>query len=170
MAARRARQAAEDQDEAAVVDIAEPQPGMDLGGLDQVLGFHLRQAQGAMYRSFITTLAEHDLTQKQAGVFWLVGANPGVSQISLAGALGMDRATTMAVVDKLEGRGFIVRQRSTVDRRRQELYLTPAGQKALVAVKATIGEHERRHSELFKPEELETLITYLRRIYRRRAD
>lgn len=168
MAARRARAVAEDQD-APAGGASEPQSGMDLGGLDEVLGFHLRQAQGAMYRSFITTLAEHDLTQKQAGVFWLVGANPGVSQIALAGALGMDRATTMAVVDKLESRGFIVRQRSTVDRRRQELYLTPAGQKALVAVKATIGEHERRHSELFSPDELETLITYLRRIYRRRA-
>lgn len=139
---------------------------LDFDELDQVLGFHIRQAQGTMHRRFIEALAAVELTQKQAGALWLVGANPGASQIGIGGALRMDRATTMAIIDKLEGRELVVRQRSTVDRRRHELYLTPAGQKMLVRVKKLVKDHETGFAERFTPEELETLIDLLRRVYR----
>lgn len=133
--------------------------------LDEVLGFHVRQAQGTMHRRIIEALSSVELTQKQAGALWLVGANPGASQIGVGGALRMDRATTMAIIDKLEGRGLVVRQRSTVDRRRHELYLTPAGQKLLVKVKKLVKDHERKFAERFSEDELATLIDLLRRVY-----
>lgn len=133
--------------------------------LDKVLGFHIRQAQGTMHRRIIETLASVDLTQKQAASLWLVGANPGASQIGIGGALRMDRATTMAIIDRLEGRDLVVRKRSMVDRRRHELYLTPEGQKMLVQVKKLVKAHETKFSERFTPEELNTLITLLARIY-----
>ncbi len=138
---------------------------MNFDDLDQVLGFHVRQAQGTMHRRVITVLARVELTQKHAATLWLVGANPGTSQIALGGALRMDRATTMAIIDKLEGRGLVVRQRSLVDRRRHELFLTPAGQKMLVKVKSLIKEHERQFAERFTQAELATLVSLLQRIY-----
>ncbi|WGM48133.1 hypothetical protein KOAAANKH_03029 [Brevundimonas sp. NIBR10] len=138
---------------------------LNFDGLDEVLGFHVRQAQGTMHRRLIETLASIDLTQKQAGALWLVGANPGTSQIGIGGALRMDRATTMAIIDRLEGRTLVVRQRSTVDRRRHELYLTPEGQKLLVQVKKLSREHELKFSERFTAEELKSLIDLLGRIY-----
>ena len=102
--------------------------------LDGLLGYRLRRAQGAMHRDFMAAVAELELTQKQAATLWLIQANPGVSQVEVAAALGMDRATMMAITDRLEERGFVIRKRSTVDRRRQELYLTPAGQSTLAKV------------------------------------
>lgn len=134
--------------------------------LDRVLGFHIRQAQGTMHRRFIEALSAVDLTQKQSGALWLVGANPGASQIGIGNALRMDRATTMAIIDKLEARDLVVRQRSTVDRRRHELYLTPEGQKLLVKVKKLVKDHERSFSERFSDDELATLVDLLRRVYR----
>ena len=104
---------------------------MNFDELDQVLGFHVRQAQGTMHRRIIEVLASVDLTQKQAGALWLIGANPGTSQIGIGGALRMDRAPTMAIIDRLENRDLVVRQRSTIDRRRHELYLTPADRASL---------------------------------------
>ena len=95
-----------------------------------------------MHRHFVASVAELNLTQKQTATLWLISANPGVSQVSVAAALDMDRATMMAVTDRLEERGFVVRKRSTVDRRRQELYLTPAGRALLRKCKARIAEHE----------------------------
>lgn len=134
--------------------------------LDQVLGFHVRQAQGTMHRRIIEVLSSVDLTQKQAGSLWLIGANPGTSQIGVGGALRMDRATTMAIIDRLEGRDLVVRQRSVVDRRRHELYLTPAGQKLLVQVKKVVKDHERKFAERFTPDEQTTLISLLQRLYK----
>lgn len=132
--------------------------------LDNLLGYRMRRAQGAMHRDFVATLADLDLTQKQAATLWLINANLGVSQVTLAGALGMDRATMMSVVDRLEERGFVLRKRSTSDRRRQELYLTPAGQNTLRMARTRIAKHERKFAARLKPSELAALIATLEKI------
>jgi DNA-binding MarR family transcriptional regulator len=131
--------------------------------LDGLLGYRLRRAQGAMHRDFLAALSDLGLTQKQAATLWLVNANPAVSQVSVAAALGMDRATMMALIDRLEDRELIVRKRSTVDRRRQELYLTPAGQNMLRKSKTRIAAHEERFKSLFKPSELSALLAALQK-------
>ena len=138
-------------------------PELVFAELDGLLGYHLRRAQGAMHRDFMATVAGFELTQKQAATLWLIHANPGVAQVSVASALGMDRATMMSVTDRLEERGFVVRKRSTVDRRRQELYLTPLGQATLRKVKARINAHESRVQELFTEQELSSLIAMLKK-------
>ena len=129
--------------------------------LDSLLGYRMRRAQGAMHRDYMASVADLALTQKQTATLWLIHANPGVSQVSIAGALGMDRATMMSVTDRLQERGLLVRKRSSVDRRRQELYLTPSGQSTLRKVKARIAEHESRFKALFKPAELAALLAAL---------
>ena len=129
--------------------------------LDSLLGYRMRRAQGAMHRDYMASVADLALTQKQTATLWLINANPGVSQVSIAGALGMDRATMMSVTDRLEERGLLVRKRSSVDRRRQELYLTPSGQSTLRKVKARIAEHEARFKALFKPADLAALLAAL---------
>lgn len=131
--------------------------------LDGLLGYCLRRAQGAMHRDFMAAVSELELTQKQTATLWLISANPGVSQVSVAAALDMDRATMMSITDRLEERGLVIRKRSSVDRRRQELYLTPAGISRLRKVKARIAEHEARVKALFKPAELAALLDALKK-------
>jgi MarR family transcriptional regulator, organic hydroperoxide resistance regulator len=131
--------------------------------LDGLLGYRLRRAQGAMHRDYMASVAGLDLTQKQTATLWLINGNPGVSQGSIATALGMDRATMMAVIDRLEDRGLVIRKRSTTDRRRHELYLTPAGLSILRKVKARIAKHEERFQSLFTPAELQALLTALQK-------
>ena len=131
--------------------------------LDGLLGYQLRRAQGAMHRDYMAAVAGLNLTQKQTATLWLIQSNPGVAQVSVAAALGMDRATMMSITDRLEERSLLIRKRSTVDRRRQELYLTPGGQGLLRKVKARIAEHEERVKALFKPAELEGLLAALKK-------
>jgi MarR family transcriptional regulator, organic hydroperoxide resistance regulator len=138
-------------------------PELLFAELDGLLGYRLRRAQGAMHRDYMAAVVGLDLTQKQTATLWLVNANPGVAQVSVAGALGMDRATMMSVTDRLEERGLLVRKRSSVDRRRQELYLTPAGQATLRKVRTRIDEHEKRVKALFKPAELTALLAALQK-------
>ena len=138
-------------------------PELMFAELDGLLGYRLRRAQGAMHRDYMATVSGLELTQKQTATLWLINANPGVSQVSIASALGMDRATMMSVTDRLEERGLLIRKRSEIDRRRQELYLTPAGQAMLRKVKTRISEHEERFKALFKPAELAALLEALRK-------
>ena len=138
-------------------------PELMFAELDGLLGYLLRRAQGAMHRDFMEAVSDFGLTQKQAAALWLIQANGGVSQVEVAAALGMDRATMMAVTDRLEDRGFITRKRSSVDRRRQELYLTPAGQSTLRKCKARVSEHEEKFRAMFTAPELEALLTALKK-------
>ena len=138
-------------------------PSLMFAELDGLLGYLLRRAQGAMHRDFMAAVADFGLTQKQAATLWLIQANGGVSQAEVAAALGMDRATMMAVIDRLEDRGFVIRKRSSVDRRRQDLYLTPAGQAILRKCKTRIAEHEARFRAQFTPAELDQLLESLKK-------
>jgi DNA-binding MarR family transcriptional regulator len=138
-------------------------PDLAFAELDGLLGYLLRRAQGAMHRDFMAAMAEFGLTQKQAATLWLIQANPGVSQVAVAAGLGMDRATMLSVTDRLEDRGFVIRKRSSTDRRRQELYLTPAGQTTLRKCKTRIAQHEQKFCELFTAAELASLIDALKR-------
>jgi DNA-binding MarR family transcriptional regulator len=138
-------------------------PELMFAELDGLLGYQLRRAQGAMHRDFMAAVSDFGLTQKQAAALWLIQANGGVSQVEVAAALGMDRATMMAVTDRLEDRGFVTRKRSTTDRRRQELHLTPAGQTTLRKCKLRISEHEEKFRTMFTASELAALISALKK-------
>jgi len=137
----------------------------ELGGLNGIVGFHIRLAHGAVYRHFTETFADLDLTQKQVSALWLVGDHPGISQIELGGRLRMDRATTMTIVNRLQDRDFMRRERSASDARKQALYLTEGGAAALCDAKNCIAEHEAWLKARFTPAEIEKLVEMLARIH-----
>ena len=137
----------------------------DLGDLNGIVGFHIRLAHGAVYRHFTETFVDLDLTQKQASTLWLVNARPGISQIDLGGRLRMDRATTMTIVNRLQDRAYLRRERSASDARKQALYLTEKGREALARAKAAIAEHEAWLKARFTPQETEKLVEMLTRIH-----
>lgn len=134
--------------------------------LDDNVGYQLRMAYVSVRRHFEAAMARLDLTQKQTGVLWLIDANPAVSQIALANELSMDRASMMAIVDRLEDRNFIVRKRSTEDGRRQELYVTAKGRKALAKAKTAIQDHEKWLTAKFNKGELNAFVEGLKRFSR----
>ncbi len=94
-------------------------PRIDRSSLEGLVGFRMRMAYVAISRKFASAMAKIDLTQKQTGVLWLIGANGGISQVTLASELGMDRASMMAIIDRLADRQLLVRERSSSDGRRQ---------------------------------------------------
>ena len=137
----------------------------ELGGLNDILGLRIRLAHGAVYRHFTETFADLDLTQKQVSALWLVSDHPGISQIELGGRLRMDRATTMTIVNRMQDRGYMRREQSDSDRRKQALFLTDAGADALAKAKACIAEHEAWLKARFTPGEIEKLVEMLARIH-----
>lgn len=137
----------------------------DIGEIRNIVGFHIRLAHGAVYRHFTESFAHLDLTQKQVSVLWLVDDHPDIAQTDLATRMRMDRATTMAIVNRLQAREFLVRGKSYSDGRKQTLNLTDAGRKALIVAKDAIAQHENWLKSRFTDKEVERLIEMLSRIH-----
>lgn len=137
----------------------------DIDKVRNIVGFHIRLAHGAVYRHFTETFQHIDLTQKQVSVLWLVDDRADIAQTDLAKRMQMDRATTMAVVNRLQARGYLVRGKSQSDGRKQTLNLTEGGKAALVQAKAAILEHETWLKGRFTEKEVEQLIEMLARIH-----
>jgi DNA-binding MarR family transcriptional regulator len=139
---------------------------LDFDGLDRLFGYCLRRAQGAVHRDYLATVDELKLTQKQTAVMWLVQANPGVSQGGIGEMLGIDRATMMALVDRLESRGLLMRRRSAVDARLRVLHATAVGTQIMRRLRKRIAVHESRMKRLFTTQELRKLELLLTRLHR----
>lgn len=133
--------------------------------LDGILGFHIRLAHGAVYRHFTETFANLELTQKQVSVLWMVGEQPGIAQIDLGSRLRMDRATTMTIINRLQDRDYLRRERSTSDGRKQALFLTDEGKSALKQAQASVTQHETWLKSRFTSQEIEKLVEMLTRIH-----
>lgn len=148
--------------------VADVRPGVDdadIGAIDDIIGFHIRLAHGATYRHFTETFSELGLTQKMVSVLWLIADHPNIAQADIGRRLQMDRATTMAIVNRLQARDLLRRGASTRDRRRQTLTLTPEGQAALVDARRAIDQHESWLKSRFTKREAALLIELLRRIH-----
>src|SRR3954462_13320260 len=72
-------------------------------------------------------LAAMGLSGRQYMVLAVISADTPPSQLELAGLCGLLPAQVVPVIDELERRGFVARQRSETDRRRSVVRVTPAG-------------------------------------------
>jgi DNA-binding MarR family transcriptional regulator len=72
-------------------------------------------------------LAALGLSGRQYTVLAILSADAPPSQLDLAGMCGLLPAQIVSVIDELERRGFVARQRSETDRRRSVVTLTERG-------------------------------------------
>lgn len=134
------------------------------GLLPNLLGYHLRRAQTAVFQDFAATIDGADITPGQFGVLALIGANSGLSQTRLAEILGIDRSTLVGVIDKLEHQGLVERAARPNDRRSHALKLSSHGRKRFAVLARAVRRHEARIARELSAHERATLIELLQRI------
>ncbi len=139
---------------------------VDYGMLSGLVGYHLRRAQALVFADFMTEAAAFGITPGQFGVLVLIEANAGLTQSALAKALGIERSTMVAVIDRLERQGLVERLGSAQDRRSYALRLSAAGAALLERLKPIVRRHERKIAAGLTAAEAATLIGLLRRIGR----
>ena len=139
---------------------------LDIGVLNEHLGYFIRRLQVWVFQDFIRTLAPVDIRPAQYSVLVVIAANPGLSQSDLADRLGIERARLVRVLDKLEKRGLTRRLASPSDRRSHALRLTREGQKTLKRAAMLAAMHEAKLIERLGPEQRKSMLTLLRQFDR----
>lgn len=103
----------------------------DEAGSRSTLPYLLHRASQRAEWHIDRLVAPFQLTARQFTVLDEVDLNAGLNQIRLGSRTGIDRSTLVNIIDRLEGRGLILRLRSDVDRRSVALQLTEEGRKQL---------------------------------------
>ncbi|HEX6022474.1 MAG TPA: MarR family transcriptional regulator [Solirubrobacter sp.] len=101
------------------------------------LGFLLVRMGETLDRRFVQAMEALQLRPRELRALYVIGAHPGCSQRELARRMPSDPGNLVAILDRLQERGLIVREVGA-DRRRRTLELTHAGADLLArAVQAT---------------------------------
>lgn len=129
------------------------------------LSFRLRGLLGLLGSRVVIAHTPFGLRSGSFTTLALIAANPGCSQIELSREGGLDRSALVAIVDDLEKRGFAIRARSPVDRRRSSLYITPEGEAVMNDMFVAAMATEKSIRDAFTAEEMIQFFEYLDRAY-----
>lgn len=138
---------------------------IEMGLLPDLIGFNLRCAQLALFQHFSATVGKDGISAPQFGTLLLIEANPDISQSAIAEALRFDRSTLVQIIDRLEGRGLVVRNVSATDRRSHALRLTAEGAAALSTLREAALKHEADVAKALNEEERAQLIALLAKVH-----
>src|SRR3954469_12662843 len=107
-------------------------------------GYLLLKAGTHFHTVIDAALEALGLNGRQLLVLTFTSSEEHLSQQMLSVRLGLDPTIIVALVDELEDRGWLLRERDPDDRRRHRLRITPKGRKVhAAAVRAvTVAERE----------------------------
>ena len=93
------------------------------------VGYFVREASRSYARALQVVFVEHGVTLPQFFYLRVLWNGDGISQATLSGRIGTDRATASFVLTTMEKQGMIVRRPDPRDRRKTNIFLTPRGRR-----------------------------------------
>lgn len=130
-------------------------------------GYLLHRAGFLMISAVEQTLAPLGLTGRKFFALTALQSLPAQSQRELSELFTLDPAVVVAMVDELEASRLVRRQQSSVDRRRNDLVLTPAGTKLLARATKIVTQVEESVLADLGPRQRTTLHQLLTIVLRR---
>jgi len=111
-------------------------------------------------------LARTGLTARQVGILTLVIEREPMTQKALGDLLRIDRTTMVSLIDDLEGKGFVARQRHPRDRRAFLVWPTESGLAAKVEAIGILDEQQQNFLAPLTAAEQQQLGALLKRLQR----
>ena len=115
---------------------------VDFDELPTYVGYQVRRTQAKIFSEFEATLKDFDFTPGSFGVLTLIRANPGITQVALAAAFGIDKSTMSPVIFRLEKRGLIRREVLANDRRYHALFFENSAEATFAAARDRVRDFE----------------------------
>lgn len=136
----------------------------DTYALDESIGQSVVRASVLFKRLVDRRMADHDLTSVQWKPLWMLQAGMGSTAQELTALLHIDPGATTRLLNRLEAKGLVTRERSSEDRRVVHVRLTPAGRAAVRPVPYVLAEINNQALRDFTPAEFEQFKGYLQRL------
>jgi DNA-binding MarR family transcriptional regulator len=127
-------------------------------------GHLIRRAHQLAVSIFMEETAEYGVTPVQFAILNALMDTPGEDQVTLAGRVAFDAATSGSVIGRLEARGWIRREADAQDKRRKLLWVTPAGEAAALEMKRAVNKVQKRISGPLAAAEREELLRLLEKL------
>jgi DNA-binding MarR family transcriptional regulator len=140
------------------------------GTLRQFVGYNLKRAYMAILDDLHRVLGQHNLRLATFSALALVSDNPDIAQGELAQALSVERSSVVVIVDDLETRQLVTRNKVLGDRRAYALRVTLKGRQLLDRLQDEIAAHENRFFGQLSAAERATLVGLLNRVEGAAAD
>jgi DNA-binding MarR family transcriptional regulator len=128
------------------------------------VGFLLSQVGALAASRFADRLAALGLLPSDVGILRLIAVEPGLSQQTLAARLGVGPSRVVALIDGLERKKLVARERSAKDRRNYELRLTKQGLGVMAKMREVGSAHENDMVQALSADERRTLGELLAKI------
>ena len=100
----------------------------------------MRRAHQLAVAVFAEKTLAFDLTAVQFAMLNALIEEPGEDQITLAGKVAFDAATSGAVIARLESKGLLRRDADPKDKRRKLLTATKQGENIVIAMKKAVAD------------------------------
>ena len=97
--------------------------------LDNYIGFILNNVTRKFSQFTVNFFKQYNITPEQAGVIRRLGEEEGITQKDLAIRMDKDQTNVTRLLDQLERKDLVTRNRSKADRRSSLTYLTDEGKK-----------------------------------------
>lgn len=137
---------------------------IDYDELPNYIGYLLRRAQAAIFRDFERSLGDIGLTPGAFGLLLLIRANPGITQMDLANAFGIDKSTLTPVLNRLEGDGLVRREQLAHDRRYNALFFEETKQDFFERARIRVREFEQTVADRLTSEEQSELVRLIGKV------
>ena len=135
----------------------------EFGRLSEHLGYLLHRVDAVLMRKAAVAFDSLGLTPARATAAVYIGLHEGCDQAALGRALGINRASTMKVVNELVSLGLVARYEGR-NRRSNALHLTKRGEGLCQSIEDVSAKTDAVHfAPLTRPEqaELRRLLTKL---------
>ena len=137
---------------------------LDQSLLLSLVGYNCKRAYLHIKPMFDEQMAQYDLRAVEFTVLSLLKANPNVQQKRLSGAINVSPPNLATLLDRLEARKLLVRQRNPLDKRSQSLVLTAEGARLCDQAERTAVAVEAAASSALSDAERAQLIELLQKI------
>ena len=140
---------------------------------DYDIGLEIAFASSAYRAAGLKTLKAHgqdDITREQYGILVLLSLGDGLYQTQIANILGKDRPNITRMIDILETKGLIRREKDTDNRRILKVFLTGTGRKKARKVKRLKQRMNKAQCKDLSDEDIEIIVTLLRKVRKNIAE